>query len=230
MPQRLLLPEVVFLRFNPGCRDEDRCVIPTQRLAGLVEGQSRSLTLATGMAVDGLGRVHSPIMNSSSLIVETQINNHRVTSYPPISAHMGDLFPYGCAMAHGSRRTVWSTVYAISTWTLITYFSLMAIVHLVLTVLFYLGIWDTGVGYVLDYDVPAWLITILDGSAAYLLWMGYRRGIDNAWLGLSLTLVASVVMMARASWFVIIPVLIVLTISGSIHRIVVSHRADERHA
>jgi hypothetical protein len=133
-------------------------------------------------------------------------------------------------VAHGSRRTVWSRVDAISTWTLIGYFSLMAIVHLVLTVLFYLGIWDTGVGYVLDYDVPAWLITILDGSAAYLLWMGYRRGIDNAWLGLSLTLVASVVMMARALWFVIIPVLIVLTISGSIHRIVVSHRTDERHA
>jgi hypothetical protein len=120
-------------------------------------------------------------------------------------------------------------VYAISTWILIAYFALMAVIHLVLTVLFYLGIWDTGVGYVLDYDVPAWLITILDGSAAYLLWMGYRRGIDHAWLGLGLTLVASVIMVGRALWFVTIPVLVALTISGSIHRIVVFHRHDQSH-
>jgi hypothetical protein len=74
MPQRLLLPEIVFLRFNPGRSNEDRCVIPTQRPAGLVEGQSRSSTLVTGMAVDGLGRVHPPIMNGARLIVETQTN------------------------------------------------------------------------------------------------------------------------------------------------------------
>lgn len=140
---------------------------------------------------------------------------------------MGSVLPYGCAMAHGSRRSVWSRVYAVSTWTLIGYFSLMAIVHAVLTVLFYLGIWDTGVGYVLDYDAPAWLITILDGSAAYLLWMGYYRGTDRAWLGLSFTLLASVIMIARALWFVVIPVLLVLTIAGSIHRIVVSHRTGQ---
>jgi hypothetical protein len=75
MPQRSLLPEIVCLRFNTVRSNEDRCVIPTQRLAGLVERQSRSLTLVTGMAVDGLGRVHRPIMNSSPLIVETQTNN-----------------------------------------------------------------------------------------------------------------------------------------------------------
>jgi hypothetical protein len=130
-------------------------------------------------------------------------------------------------MAHGSRHTVWSRVYAISTWTLIAYFALMAIVHAVLTVLFYVGIWDTGVGYVFDYDVPAWLIAVLDGSAAYLLWLGYRRGADKAWLGIVLTLVVSAIMVARALWFVIIPVLVVLTISGSIRRIVVSQRLDQ---
>jgi hypothetical protein len=118
-------------------------------------------------------------------------------------------------------------VYAISTWTLIAYFALMAIVHAVLTVLFYVGIWDTGVGYVFDYDVPAWLIAVLDGSAAYLLWLGYRRGADKAWLGIVLTLVVSAIMVARALWFVIIPVLVVLTISGSIRRIVVSQRLDQ---
>jgi hypothetical protein len=143
---------------------------------------------------------------------------------------MRGVSPYGCGMAQGSRRSIWSRVYAVSTWALIGYFSLMAIVHLVLTVLFHLGIWDTGVGYVLSYDVPAWLITILDGSAAYLLWMGYRKGMDRAWLGLSLTLIASVIMVARALWFVLIPILVVLTISGSIDRIVVSQRSDQNHA
>jgi hypothetical protein len=46
----------------------------------------------------------------------------------------------------------------------------MAVVHVFLTVLFYLGVWDTGVGYFLDYDWPAWLIAVLDGAAAFLLW------------------------------------------------------------
>jgi hypothetical protein len=108
----------------------------------------------------------------------------------------------------------------------------MAAVHLVLTVLFYLGIWDTGVGYVLDFDVPAWLITILDGAAAYMLWVAYRRGIDNPWLGLSLTLVASVIMIGRALWFVIVPLMVAVTIVGSILRIRGKNSAQnhvERH-
>ena len=124
-------------------------------------------------------------------------------------------------------RTVWSRVYAISTWTLIGYFSLMAVVHLVLTVLFLFGIWDTGVGYVLDYVVPAWLITILDGVAAYLLWTAYRRGIENPWLGLGLTLIASAIMVGRALWFVIIPLMVVVTIAGSIRRIATGNSDED---
>jgi len=132
-------------------------------------------------------------------------------------------------MAPGSRPTIWSRVYAISTWTLITYFALMAVVHVVLTVLFYLGIWDTGVGYIFDYDVPAWLIAVLDGSAAYLLWLGYRRGANTPWIGFGLTMVASLIMVARALWFVIIPVLVVLTISGSIRRVVIFQRSKQNN-
>jgi hypothetical protein len=131
-------------------------------------------------------------------------------------------------MVHEMLRTVWSRVYAISTWTLIGYFSLMAVVHLVLTVLFLFGIWDTGVGYVLDYDVPAWLITILDGVAAYLLWTAYRRGIENPWLGLGLTLIASVIMVGRALWFVIIPLMVAVTIAGSIRRIATGNSDEDR--
>ena len=102
----------------------------------------------------------------------------------------------------------------------------MAVIHLILTVLFYLGVWDTGVGYVLDSEFPAWLITILDGAAALMLWVAYRRGADNPPLGLSLTLAASVIMLARALWFVLIPLLTAVTIAGSIHRITTQHSSS----
>jgi len=42
---------------------------------------------------------------------------------------------------------------------------------------------------------------------------------------LSLTVVASVIMVARALWFVLIPVLVVLTIVGSIGRVVESKQS-----
>lgn len=133
--------------------------------------------------------------------------------------------PYPSPVSPAPRHTFWSRVYAISTWTLIVYFALMTVAHVVLSVLFYLGIWDTGVGYFLDYEWPAWLIALLDGSATYLLWTGYRRGAANPWLGLALTVIASVIMVGRAAWFVIIPVAVVLTISGSIGRVVQSRRS-----
>ncbi|MGI9586415.1 MAG: hypothetical protein ACR2N7_12580 [Acidimicrobiia bacterium] len=44
---------------------------------------------------------------------------------------------------------------------------------------------------------------------------------------LGLTLLASVIMIARALWFVIIPILVLLTISGSIRRVVVSRRPNQ---
>lgn len=108
-------------------------------------------------------------------------------------------------------------------------FVLLAIAHLVLTVLFYLGVWDTGVGYVLDYDWPAWAITILDGAAAFMLWTGYRRGWDSPWIGLALTAVASVIMVARALWMVLVPILVVISIVGSIGRIIVFRRLASSH-
>lgn len=104
----------------------------------------------------------------------------------------------------------------------------MAIVHLVLTVLFYLGIWDTGVGYFLDNDLPAWSITLLDGAAALLLWTGYRRGADSPWIGVVLTGAASLIMLGRALWFVIIPLLVVVTIAGSIRRVVQTRPTSAR--
>ena len=98
-----------------------------------------------------------------------------------------------------------------------------------LTVLFFVGVWDTGVGYVLDYEWPAWLITLIDAVAALSLWSGYRRGSNRPWLGLTLTIVAATLMLARASWMVPVPVAVVLTITGSIGRIVMSRRPLEVH-
>jgi hypothetical protein len=100
----------------------------------------------------------------------------------------------------------------------------MAIVHVVLTLLFYLGVWDTGVGYFLDFELPAWLIAALDGSAAYLLWVGYRRGVSDPVFGLTATAIAAVIMLGRALWFVVIPVLVVVVISGSLGRVIRSTR------
>lgn len=114
------------------------------------------------------------------------------------------------------QRTVWSRIYGVSTWALIVYFGVMALVHVVLAVLFYVGVWDTGVGYFLDYDWPAWLIGLLDGLAAFLLWAGYRRRGESPWLGLFMTVAASIIMLGRALWFVIIPLAVALTIAGSI--------------
>lgn len=124
----------------------------------------------------------------------------------------------------------WARIYAIATWALIVLFSFFAVTHVILTVLFYTGVWDTGVGYVLNYEWPAWLITLIDGAAVFLLWSGYRRGSSSPLLGLTLTILASVLMLARASWMVLVPVAVVLTIAGSIGRMVTSRRVADNHA
>ncbi len=122
-------------------------------------------------------------------------------------------------MTVDARPSLWARIYRSANWILIVLFMLLAAIHVVLTVLFYLGIWDTGVGYVLSYQWPAWLVTITDAAAATSLWLGYRRGADAPWLGLALTLLASAIMLARAIWMVLVPILVVVTIAGSIARI-----------
>lgn len=122
---------------------------------------------------------------------------------------------------------MWSRIYAIATWILIALFTFMAIAHLVLTVLFYLGVWDTGFGYFLDYEWPAWSITIIDGSVAFLFWFAYRRGAESPSLGLLVTVIASVLALARAAWMVFVPLSALATIAGSIYRIAASRRETQ---
>jgi cytochrome bd-type quinol oxidase subunit 2 len=126
--------------------------------------------------------------------------------------------------APSERRSLWSRVYATATWALIVLFGLLAAVHVVLTILFYAGVHDQGFGYFFSSEWPAWLITVLDGAAAAMLWFGYRRGVEAPWQGFLLTLGASVLMFGRAAWMVFVPVLIVVTIAGSLGRSVAARR------
>jgi hypothetical protein len=64
-------------------------------------------------------------------------------------------------------------------------------------------------------------------SAAFLLWFGYRKGVDAPLSGLILTVLASVLMLARAVWMVFVPVFVLLTIVGSIGRIINARRSHQ---
>ena len=125
------------------------------------------------------------------------------------------------------RRGVWSKLHAAATWVLIVLFGLLAVIHVVLTVLFYVGVHEQGVGYIFSFEWPAWLITVVDASAALLLWFGYRRGVEAPWMGLVMTIGASVIMWGRAAWMVFVPFLVVATVAGSLGRIVAAKRPSE---
>lgn len=76
--------------------------------------------------------------------------------------------------------------------------------------------------------MATWLITIIDGAAAWLLWFAYRRCIDGATLGLVLTLGASIMALARAAWMVLVPILLLVIIAMSVRRLVESRAATVR--
>lgn len=125
----------------------------------------------------------------------------------------------------------WPRTYAIATWTLIVVFAFLTVAHVVLTVLYFAGVRDTGVGYVLSFEWPAWIITLLDAAAVGLLWSGYRASVMAPGRGLALTSVASVIMVARALRMVLVPVCVALTMVGAIGRFRASRRvATPPHA
>jgi len=119
----------------------------------------------------------------------------------------------------GMRAPWWSSAYRLASWILIGLFTFLAGAHVVLTVLFYTGVHDTGVGYVLDWEWPAWIITIIDAAVAWLLWFAYRRGGDVPRMGLVATVLAAIMALARAFWMVLVPLLLVIVIAGSISRL-----------
>lgn len=112
-----------------------------------------------------------------------------------------------------------SKAHRLASWILIGLFTFLAGAHVVLTVLFYTGVHDTGVGYVLDWEWPAWIITIIDAAVAWLLWFAYRRGGDDPRMGLVATVLAAIMALARASWMVLVPLLLAIVIAGSVSRL-----------
>ena len=117
-------------------------------------------------------------------------------------------------------RSLWPRVYRWATWVLIGLFGFLAVAHVVLTALFYVGVVDQGHGFFFSYEWPGWSISVLDALAAVLLWIAYRRGTDQPWLGLGLTLAGSIIIFGRAAWMVFAPVLAAIAIGGSVGRIV----------
>jgi len=116
----------------------------------------------------------------------------------------------------------------VALWLLIGLFGFMAAAHVVLTVLFYAGIHDTGVGYVFDWQWPAWLIAIIDGTVAWLPWFADRRCTDTgrAWThphggcfdhG-----------SRQAAWTAIVPVLLIIVVAKSVLSLVGSRAAPAR--
>jgi len=120
-------------------------------------------------------------------------------------------------------------VYHVASWILVGLFTFMAAAHLVLTVLFYTGVHDTGVGYMLNWEWPAWLVTIIDATVAWLLWFSYRHCTDRTTLGLILTVAASVLALARAAWMVFVPILLILVIAMAVIRLVEAGQLPPGH-
>lgn len=129
------------------------------------------------------------------------------------------------AATTASRR---SKVYRVASWILIGLFAFMAGAHVVVTVLFYTGVHDTGVGYVFDWAWPAWLIATIDGTVAWLLWLAYRRCANRSTLGLILTLGPLIMALSRAAWMVFVPILLTVIIAMSVVRLVETRAAPAR--
>jgi len=122
----------------------------------------------------------------------------------------------------------WSRTYGVASWILIGLFAFLAAAHVVLTLLYYTGVHDTGVGYIFEWEWPAWLITVIDATVAWLLWFAYRRGTEKPIRGLIATIAAAIMALARAAWMVFVPVLLVVVIAGSLLRIIRSRLAPAR--
>jgi len=122
----------------------------------------------------------------------------------------------------------WSRTYGVASWILIGLFALLAAAHVVLTVLYYTGLHETGVGYIFGWEWPALLITIIDAVVAWLLWFAYRRGAESPGRGLVATIAAAIMALARAAWMVFVPILLVVAIAGAVIRIMKSRPAPAR--
>ena len=119
----------------------------------------------------------------------------------------------------GAGASRWWKTYCVASWIVIGLFTFMAGAHVVLTLLFYTGVRDTGVGFVLGWEWPAWLITLIDATVAGLFWFAYRHGAADPRRGLVATTVATIMALARAAWMAPLWILLIIMIAGSIARL-----------
>lgn len=117
-----------------------------------------------------------------------------------------------------TRSGLVARMYSVGSWLLIALLTLQAAAHLVLTVLFYVGVHDQGYGFFLNFRWPSWLITVLDVGAATSLWWAYRRGHDRPTVDLVLTAAACAYIAGRMAWTIVIPILSFVVLVGSITR------------
>lgn len=83
---------------------------------------------------------------------------------------MGGCAVYDSQNARSAAQTgATPRVYGFSVWALVVLFGLLAVIHVVLTVLFYTGMSDQGVGRIFSLEWPGWLVTLADATAAALL-------------------------------------------------------------
>lgn len=120
-----------------------------------------------------------------------------------------------------------SRVFKVATWTLIALFALLAVAHLVLTILSWVFDIGQGYGFFLSFEWPAWLITIADASVAWMLWKGYQIGRSQPGLGFALMLGTTPIVVGRTVWMVFPLVLLGIALIGAGARVVASRRATD---
>lgn len=119
----------------------------------------------------------------------------------------------------GDDVSVWNRLVAVATWGLIGLFTVLTVAHLVLTVLFYVGVHDTGYGFFLEYEWPSWLITLIDATVVLLVLVNRREREARPSTALAAGLVATALVVGRALWMVFAPAFAGILVVDGIRRL-----------
>jgi hypothetical protein len=124
----------------------------------------------------------------------------------------------------GDDVTVWLRLVAVATWGLIGIFTALTVAHVVLTVLFYVGVHETGHGFFLEYEWPSWLITIIDALVVLLVLVIRRERAAKPSVALWAGVVATALVVGRALWMVLAPAFAAVLVVDAIRRMAESRQ------
>ena len=113
---------------------------------------------------------------------------------------------------------VWVRLIAVAAWGLIGLFTVLTVAHVVLTVLFYSGVHDTGYEFFLEYEWPSWLITIIDAAVVLLVLVIRREREAQASIALGAGIVVAALVVGRALWMVFAPAFAAILVIDGIQR------------